>query len=120
MNSEDQRASHNDPVLRERRRELRKRQTRHEEMFWNEVKNRKLGGQKFVRQFSVGPYILDFYCPEKQVAVELDGKHHEKQKEYDRERDWFLQMNEIRVIRIRNERITQDLKEVLREIEAGL
>ena len=63
----------NDPALKERRRELRQNQTDAERAFWARVRNRQFFGMRFFRQFSVGPYVLDFYCPALQLAVELDG-----------------------------------------------
>lgn len=51
----------NDPSLRERRRELRRNQTDAEKMLWRQVRGKQLQGKKFFRQYSVGPYILDFY-----------------------------------------------------------
>ena len=60
----------------ERRKELRNTSTVAETVLWKYLKNRQLDGKKFRRQSSVGPYIVDFFCPEKRVAVELDGAPH--------------------------------------------
>jgi very-short-patch-repair endonuclease len=54
----------NDPLLKQRRKELRRNQTEAEKTFWMHVRNRRFYGMKFFRQYSAGPYILDFYCPD--------------------------------------------------------
>src|SRR3989344_1999274 len=94
----------NSPIFKERRRELRKNQTEAERILWAQLRNAKLG-QHFWRQYSVGPYILDFYAPALKLAIELDGKHHGDQdaKIYDKEREMYLQGLEIRTIRFWNE-----------------
>ena len=68
---------------------LRKNQTRTEARLWARLRDRRLGGFKFRRQYPIGGYILDFYCPETHLAIELDGGGHAKdeQKEYDKKRD---------------------------------
>jgi len=73
-------------------------------MLWYELKNSQLAGRKFRRQHSVGNYILDFYCPEERLAIELDGEHHEddEQKKYDQKRTKFLNGLKITVIRFKN------------------
>ena len=53
----------NDPTLKQRRRELRRNQSDAERAFWAKVRDKQFFGMKFFRQYSVGPYILDFYCP---------------------------------------------------------
>ncbi len=60
--------------------------------------------EKFYRQYSVGPYILDFYCPKKKLAIEVDGsQHYEKEnKEYDQTRTEFLSKQNIKVLRFTN------------------
>lgn len=116
-----QRSVYNDPVFRERRRELRRRQTVYESLLWNEVRNRKFDGKKFVRQFSVGPYIVDFFCVKKCLAVELDGIQHEtEQKEYDEKRDDFLKGYGVKVLRFHNEEVKNNLSGVLEEIKRNL
>lgn len=78
----------NDPALKQRRRELRQDQTKAEELFWSKVRNKQMNSLKFFRQYSIGPYILDFYCPAMKLAVELDGGQHNvsEQREYDNTR----------------------------------
>lgn len=61
---------------KEKRRNLRKSQTKEELIFWAHVKDRRFHGYKFRRQYSIGNYIADFYCPELRLAVEIDGGQH--------------------------------------------
>lgn len=102
----------NDQALKERRRELRRNQTDAEKAFWARVRNRQFLGMRFFRQYSVGPYILDFYCPEINLAIELDGGQHNRTegREYDEARSEYLNAHGIEVIRFWN-------NEILREIE---
>ena len=95
---------HNKKVLITQRKQLRNDATQAEKMLWYELRNSLLDGRKFRRQHSVGSYILDFYCPEERLAIELDGEQHErdKQKEYDKKRTEYLNGLKITVIRFKN------------------
>lgn len=94
-------------------RDLRKKQTPEELLLWQNLRNRKLQGIKFNRQFPIvygrdfdGTshfFIADFYCHEKKLIIELDGKIHDFQKDYDKERDFILNQLGLTVIRIKNE-----------------
>ena len=68
--------THNQPPLQKNRKYLRTNGTSAEAVMWRMLKNRQVDGWRFRRQFSVDPYILDFYCPELRLCVELDGQHH--------------------------------------------
>jgi very-short-patch-repair endonuclease len=89
-----------------RRRELRQKSTVAEMYFWNAVKKKQLGF-KFRRQASIGHYIVDFHCVEKTLVVEIDGGIHlsSEAKDYDRERDSYLEAIGLTVIRFTNEEI---------------
>ena len=97
----------NNKILRDRRRDLRKNQTKAEEKMWQMLRNRKFRRLRFVRQFSVGPYILDFYCPSIRLAIELDGQIHSKKDSqiYDQERTRYLENFNIKVVRFKNEEV---------------
>lgn len=85
-------------------REMRKNQTNTENKMWSLLRNRQLNGLKFLRQKILGEFIMDFYCHEKKIVIEIDGKIHEKQKERDRERGYFLESKfELKIIRYINE-----------------
>ena len=83
---------HNNPDLKQLRQSLRNGSTPSERKLWNVLKHGNLDGYKFRRQHSVGRYVVDFYCPTKRLAIELDGDSHftDEAIEYDRERTIFL------------------------------
>jgi very-short-patch-repair endonuclease len=92
-----------------RRRDLRRNQTDAEKTFWKCIRGRQLQGLKFLRQYSVGLYILDFHCPAVKLAVELDGGQHNDEQigESDRIRSEFLQTQGIAVLRFWNHKVLQ-------------
>jgi very-short-patch-repair endonuclease len=109
----------NAPILKQRRRELRHNQTEAEKVFWAHVRNKQLSGLRFFRQYSVGPYVLDFYCPKMNIAVELDGGQHtlDERREYDAARSEYLQAHKIEVMRFWNNDVLQNINGVLARIE---
>ena len=110
---------HNLPEKKTQRRELRSRLTPEGSYLWSFLQRRKLGGRKFRRQHSVGPYILDFYCPAEKLAVELDGSahDHEAAQHYDRRRSAFLTQLGIRTLRLENQDVRKNIEGVLIAIE---
>ena len=92
---------------------LRRRMTNAEKILWKAIRNRQLRGIKFKRQMPIGPYIVDFYCPEYKVIFEIDGEIHKQREEYDLQRTMELMELGYKVLRIRNERIEQSLEEAL-------
>ncbi len=108
--------------MKERRQGLRNKLTPSETRLWKYIQRRQIKGKKFRRQFSVGGYVLDFYCPECKLAIELDGASHDSEikQEYDEERTKFLNAAGIKVIRFRNIEILKNLDGVLKEIERNL
>lgn len=113
---------YNKKILKERRVELRKNLTLPEKILWHCLNKRQLKGHKFFRQYGVGPYILDFYCPEARIAIELDGESHlpEDQKLYDIERTRYLNGNNIKVIRFWNDEIIGDIEDVILRISGSI
>ncbi len=107
----------NDPSLKHRRRELRRNQTNAEKLFWMRLRNRQFYGMKFFLQYSTVqvPYILDFYCPELKLTIELDGGQHtyEDNREYDAERSAYLKSQGIDVMRFWNHEVLRDVDSVL-------
>lgn len=101
-------------------RKLRREQTKPEILLWSAIRNRRLSGFKFRRQFPVSGYVLDFYCIEKKLAIELDGETHEFRYEYDVERTKALNQLGIHVLRFSNEDIYKNLRGVLVDIEKFL
>ena len=113
----------NKPELKEQRRQLRTYGTAAEATVWGMLKNRQIKGLRWRRQFSVGPYILDFYCPEIKLAIELDGKDHftESGMEHDMERSRYLEYNHnIRVLRFENKMVWKEPETIIAEIEKML
>lgn len=110
---------HNFISTKEKRRYLRNNMTESEEVLWDSIKQDALG-VRFRRQFSIGHYIVDFYCPRKKLAIEIDGEVHSNQKEYDEIRDKFMKDFNIKVLRFRNDEVKNNLKEVLSKILKAL
>jgi very-short-patch-repair endonuclease len=101
-------------------RELRRKQTPAESLLWDRLRNRKLAGLKFKRQHRVGRFIVDFYCAELELIVELEGGIHDRpdQRVYDGLRVEDLEARGLRVLRIRNQEVLGDAEGVLRKILA--
>ena len=100
--------------------ELRKNMTYHESILWKYIRNRKLSGIHFRRQHPYGIYILDFYCFEKQLVIEVDGLIHLNNIEYDEERTAYLESTGLKVIRFKNEDIEERIEWVLKQIDIYL
>ncbi|CAN5594923.1 hypothetical protein BH23BAC4_BH23BAC4_01050 [soil metagenome] len=90
---------------RDRRRALRDQQTPSERLFWQAVRNRRLGGFKFRRQHSIGPFVVDFCCIEARLVVELDGAVHTDplRATWDATRDQELEAAGFLIVRIQND-----------------
>ncbi|WP_051296293.1 Eco57I restriction-modification methylase domain-containing protein [Eisenibacter elegans] len=116
--SEGRRGLNNLPHLKTFRKELRNNLTPAEAKLWTLLKGKQLG-RKFRRQFSVANYILDFYCPSENLAIELDGQGHFEatQAEYDAERDLFLLHTGIKVLRFENKLVWDNPDGLLEEIK---
>ncbi len=108
--------------LKPTRKTLRNDPTSAEKQLWNKLRNSQLAGNKFRRQHSVGNYILDFYCPQHQLAIELDGDSHftESSMAYDAKRTTFLNEVGIQVLRFTNTEIFENLENVLERIREHL
>jgi len=107
---------YNDQLQKFRRRQLRKNPTEAETILWQEVRDKKMSNLRFHRQYSVSPYILDFFCPKIRLAIELDGDQYKSAKEYDAERESFLKGKGIITIRFWNNEILKNLPDVLEKI----
>jgi len=101
---------------------LRKTLTRAEAVLWRRINGRQLLGKKFRRQHSVGRYIVDFYCPECRVAIELDGARHFSITidEYERSRTRYLEELGITIVRFENHDLLENLEGVLEKIKEAL
>jgi adenine-specific DNA-methyltransferase len=97
-------------------REMRGRMTDAEALSWILLRNRRLAGAKFRRQHPVGRYILDFYCDEKKLGIELDGGQHGEATDYDQHRDSWLQTQGIRILRFWNNQMLEETEAVMEVI----
>ena len=111
----------NTPDNKNQRRTLRNSATPHELKLWSRLKHDQLG-VRFRRQYGIGSYIVDFYCPVKKLVIELDGSQHfdDTAVEYDRGRTQFLESHECAILRFTNADINSNLDGVLLKISSIL
>ena len=108
-------------VCRSKRR-LRSHMTGPETRLWSRLRARQLQGLKFRRQHGIGPYIVDFYCPEQSLVIEVDGDSHADADQIVRDqlRDKYFQSLGLRVIRYFNDDIVKNLAGVLEDLAEKL
>jgi len=108
----------NDPAFKHRRRELRRNQTDAEKVLWAHLRSKQFYGMKYFRQYSIGSYILDFYCPNMKLAVELDGGQHNQsdKRERDVARSEYLKAQGVDVMCFWNNEVLLDIQSVLSEL----
>ncbi|HLV08872.1 MAG TPA: endonuclease domain-containing protein [Halanaerobiales bacterium] len=101
------------------RKTLRHNSTEAEEKLWQQLRNRKLLGLKFKRQYSVDQFVLDFYCSQLKLAIEVDGKIHlnKEVREHDENREGYLKDFGIKILRITNEKVLEDMDGALELIK---
>ncbi len=101
-----------------RARNLRKNSTTQEQKLWELIRNRKLNGLKFVRQYPIGNYIVDFACRQKKIIIELDGGQHNEDANivYDTERTKYLEDSGYKVIRFWNNEIDNNIEGVYEKL----
>jgi len=104
-------------IVRGAAREMRKQPTHSEDILWSALRNRALAGRKFRRQHPVGRFVLDFYCYEERLAVEIDGSVHQGTSAADRERQLILESMGIRFLRLPAILVERDLPAALAMIE---
>ena len=104
------------------RKDLRSNLTPAEAFLWRQLKAKQLDGKRFVKQHSIGEYIVDFYCASEKLIVELDGDVHQNPKveAYDEKRISVFQSMGYKVIRFENKMVFDHLKSVLMEIKENL
>ena len=109
-------------------RDLRKKSTNAERIFWKAVRNRKIYGYRILRQHPIRCvvdnkkriFIADFYCDERKLVVEIDGPVHNRQKDYDNLRTHVIEHLGMRVVRFTNDEIERDGKNVLFKLKEEL
>jgi very-short-patch-repair endonuclease len=105
-------------LKRERARELRASSTELERKFWSLLRRKQMGGLRFRRQQTIGPYIADFYCSAAKLIVELDGGQHSEDAHMrqDAVRTRWLANNGYRVLRFTNVEFLNDPQRVLENV----
>ena len=93
--------------------------TASEAILWRILKGKQIEGLKFRRQFGLGPYVLDFYCPEIRLCIELDGDVHKtyEQAQYDEIRSRFVNENNIKVLRFENDAVYRSANAIVEAIK---
>lgn len=101
---------------------LRKNMTHHELLVWEKIRNKQIYMQKFRRQHPIGRYILDFFCIECKLSIEVDGESHSSiiQMEYDLERTKYLEQIGITELRISNIQIDENINAVIEIIRGTI
>jgi very-short-patch-repair endonuclease len=102
---------YNNQLHKVKRRNLRKNSTDAERILWSRLKNKQCHGLRFLRQYSVGSYIIDIFCPKLRLAIEIDGGQHNNLHNsiYDQQRSEYLAKNNIKVIRFWNNEVFENL-----------
>ena len=110
---------HNHKDLKTNRKNLRNNSTSTESVLWTFLKNKQLNGRKFRRQHSIENYILDFYCAEEKLVIELDGAGHFNTggQVYDEFRDANLKAFGLTILRFENKLVFKNIESVLEEIK---
>ena len=100
-----------------RAKQLRQQPTEAETRLWHRLRRKQLDGLRFRRQAPIGPYIVDFFCPDAKLVVELDGGQHADQQDYDDRRTRWLEERGYRVVRFWNNDVLGNTDCVLGEIQ---
>ena len=109
-------------IQKQRARDLRKNMTDSERIIWSIIRNRQFYGYRFLRQYCMGQYIVDFICREKKIIIEIDGGQHNKQIniEYDEQRSAYLNSKGYKVVRFWNNEINNNLAGVYKREDTHL
>jgi len=110
------------PEIFRRALELRKNMTKAEKKLWAALRRKQVNGKRFRRQHPIGKFIVDFYCHEVKLVIELDGSIHnfQEQKEYDLGRSEDIQQLGIKIIRFTNKQVMNNLNKVIADIESEI
>lgn len=103
----------------QRSKQLRKEMTPEEKILWEQLRRNNLNGLHFRRQQIIDGFIVDFYCHQAQLVIEVDGEIHDLQVESDQERDAILAARGLKIMRIKNQEIRQNLQDVLQQIRGN-
>ena len=108
--------------MNEAARKLRRNQTDAERRLWNYLRDRRLDGWKFRRQHPIGSYVLDLYCADAMLVIEIDGGQHDydEHREHDEKRTAYLVSQGLKVMRFWNNEVMENTKGVLEAIREAL
>jgi len=100
-------------------REFRKNLTNSEKIIWGALRNRQFMNLKFRRQYLAGGYLLDFYCYELKLALEIDGSVHDHQTQINKdiERQKIIESRGIKFFRVKSEDVEYNINEVLKRLK---
>ena len=120
--SERRSGTYNTAQQKEFRKKLGNSMTAAECVLWECLKNRQLVGKKFRRQASIGRYVVDFYCPEARLVIELDGARHFSitMDDDEAERTSYLEQKGLKIIRFENKEIYDHLDGAVETIKQAL
>ena len=105
------------PALKQTARKLRKNMTLGEVILWQHIRRRQIKGYQFLRQKPIANYIVDFYCKELKLAIEIDGESHVGREKKDRERQRRIEAMGVRFLRFQDSDVKDDIGAVLSVIE---
>ena len=105
------------PIKKQFARQLRKGQTDTEKRVWTLLKDRQLFGLKFRRQHVIEGFVVDFYCHEHQLAIEVDGGIHQRRREYDRLRQNEIEAKDVTIIRVSNDDLENNMCTLIQKIK---
>ena len=108
------------PMLKERARDLRKNSTLSEVLLWRHLKGRQMLGHDFDRQKPIGNFIVDFFCNELMLAIEIDGDSHNSKVDQDIERQKRLEGLGVRFLRFTDLEVKQNIEGVVSFIENSI
>ncbi len=101
-------------------RQMRRQQTKAEELLWGMLRKRRRLGYKFRRQYSIERFIVDFYCADARLVVEVDGEVHKYTEEHDAVRQEYLESLGLQVLRFTNDQVFDNLRGVVVMVEETL
>ncbi len=114
---------YNKIIEKEKRRDLRNDQTYCEKIIWSALRRKQIKGERFLRQYSIDQYVIDFYCPNLKLAIEIDGDDHfesEEKIEYDKKRQKYLESYGLTFVRYTDDEVYGNINKVVDKIEKAL
>jgi very-short-patch-repair endonuclease len=110
---------YNTHSMKKRRQSLRRAAPKAEAILWHYLKQKQLDEYKFRRQYSIGGYVVDFYCPALRLVIEVDGPSHfvsDEVKKYDKQRQKYIEHFGIKILRMNNSDIYNNINGVVNKI----